>query len=178
MDNDNKNNGSRFGSRFRSGSENQTFADRLKKRRNDFDLTQKKLAEILGIDEGTIQNYEKDKLPKGDYLILLAKELKCTTGWLLAGEGEGPDSPEGKPDPVVYNKVKGDGAFIEKGFRERYEELVIENYRLKKRIAELEETKKFARVIVNIMAKAKPPEGVVERRACATQIHKILNGMT
>lgn len=101
--------GSRFGSRFHELSGNQFFGQRLKNRRELFGYSQVELAKKIGANKSTIQNYESGSLPKGDYLILLAKELKCTAGWLLAGEGPGPDQPE---SASIYKVETRDGLHI------------------------------------------------------------------
>lgn len=88
---------------------NQKFGSRLKDRRELFSLSQVELAEKIGANKSTIQNYEKGDSPSGKYLALLAKELKCMTGWLLMGEGTEPDPPIGDKAPKtapVYNKVE------------------------------------------------------------------------
>ena len=54
-------------------------------------------------------------------MILLAKELECTTGWLLAGEGPEPGPPrahgiegdQGDKTVPIYNKVRDAGKIAE-----------------------------------------------------------------
>lgn len=87
--------GSDFGSSFQNESWNLKFGARLKKRRENLGISQVGLAKKIGSNKSTIQNYEAGSSPKGDFLVLIAKELKCTTGWLLMGEG-----PEPEPAPL------------------------------------------------------------------------------
>lgn len=48
----------------------------------------KQLAELLGAATSTVQNYESGSLPNGEMLVRLSNILKCSTDWLLLGEGE------------------------------------------------------------------------------------------
>jgi len=103
MDNNNEIKSSHFGSHFDDRTANQDFAQNLSKRRKALGYTQGDLAQKTGIGLKTIQNYESGDLPKGDYLVLLAKELKCTVGWLFDGDGPEPEPTNGP----LYNKDKG-----------------------------------------------------------------------
>ena len=105
--------GSGFGSGLEASSRNQIFAKKLKERRELFGLTQVELAEKIGSNKGTIQNYESGSLPKGDYAIALANILECSLDWLLMDKGPEPESPGkekqiDKPEPL-YNKVEVPG---------------------------------------------------------------------
>ncbi len=99
-----QNSGSAVGSGQNGNLRNQKFAIRLKNRREEIGLTQKELAKKIGADKNTIQNYEAGGYPKGDYSILLAKELRCTLDWLLMGEGPVPES-------VINDTVKVSDVF-------------------------------------------------------------------
>ena len=62
------------------------FNDRLKSKRNDFGLSQKELANIIGVSVTTIQKYESGQtVPKGPHLVSLAKALECSIDWLMTG---------------------------------------------------------------------------------------------
>ncbi len=62
---------------------------RLKLLRKVLGLTQRELAQVLGVSEMTIRRYESDKFqPDADVLAKLAKEFNVNLHWLLTGEGE------------------------------------------------------------------------------------------
>jgi len=85
---------------------NQIFAKNFTKRFKELGLKQKKLAAEMGINESSIRNWKKGAIPKGDYLIILAKHLKCSLDWLLNDEGPEPGAPGQKTDhdkpPPIY----------------------------------------------------------------------------
>jgi len=89
---------------------NQIFAKKLKERRELFGFTQVELAEKIGSNKGTIQNYESGSLPKGDYAIALAEVLECSLDWLLMDKGSPPGMKKqvDKTEPL-YNKVETPG---------------------------------------------------------------------
>ena len=62
------------------------FGLSVKGERGKLGLTQVQLAEKIGVSKTTIQNYESGKIPKGTYLFLLSRTLKCSIGWLLVFE--------------------------------------------------------------------------------------------
>ena len=65
----------------------ETFAERLKRIRNQRNYTQEKLAKITGISVQTIRNYEQRKNEQiAVYLLDLAKALDVTPEYLLLGE--------------------------------------------------------------------------------------------
>jgi transcriptional regulator with XRE-family HTH domain len=105
--------GSGSGSGLKASSRNQIFAKKLKERRELFGFTQVELAEKIGSNKGTIQNYESGSLPKGDYVITLAEVLECSLDWLLMDKGLKPEPPDkekqvGETEPL-YNKVETPG---------------------------------------------------------------------
>lgn len=67
----------------------QNFSLRLKKRRKALDVSQKKLADSVGVSTKTIQKYEYGDIPKGDNLVSLAWALNCSVDWLLVGDEPG-----------------------------------------------------------------------------------------
>lgn len=61
-----------------------TFADRLKKNRKKANLTQKKIAELIGISQGSYANWENGKRePSLENVVKLSKILGTTTDELL-----------------------------------------------------------------------------------------------
>ena len=60
------------------------FTERLKEQRKKNNLTQKKLADILGVSQGSYANWENGKRePNFETLLKLALELNTTTSYLL-----------------------------------------------------------------------------------------------
>lgn len=64
------------------------FPERLRKARRDKDLSQKQLAEQIGVSTTTLTNYEtgKSKLPCADTLFSLANSLDVSIDWLLGND--------------------------------------------------------------------------------------------
>lgn len=64
-----------------------TFGGRLKQARARKQLTQSRVAELLGIDFTTISKYENDRSqPDYDTLLRLAGLYEVSVDWLLTGE--------------------------------------------------------------------------------------------
>lgn len=61
------------------------FAGRLKEIRMGLGISQKELAQKVGVSLTTIQNYEAGQFPKGEHLLSLASALSYSTDWLLTG---------------------------------------------------------------------------------------------
>lgn len=60
------------------------FSKRLKELRQKNNLTQKELADILGVFQGSYANWENGKRePSFEKLLLLAEHLDTTTDYLL-----------------------------------------------------------------------------------------------
>jgi phage repressor protein C with HTH and peptisase S24 domain len=87
------------------------FGERLKGLREELGLTQPYLAGKVGVSLGSVQNYERGKLPLGEHLVNLAAALGCSIDWLLTGEGpinrtgEGTVSQPCDSDLVMVPKV-------------------------------------------------------------------------
>ena len=65
-----------------------TINERLKELRVENGLTQKQLADALGVGQTTIAAHEKDHMPKLDSLLAYADFFECTLDY-LAGREEG-----------------------------------------------------------------------------------------
>lgn len=63
-----------------------SIANRIKNRRETLGATQRELAKKATVSYASIQAYERGQMPKGDYLLAIARALNCTTDWLLTGE--------------------------------------------------------------------------------------------
>lgn len=71
-----------------------TFGDRLAGARDAAGLSQKGLADKLGVKQSVIANWEQDiKEPRANRLQMLSGLLGVSLTWLLTGEGEGPEEP-------------------------------------------------------------------------------------
>ena len=71
-----------------------TFGDRLAAAREQSGLTQKTLAQRLGVKTAVIAAWEDDvKEPRANRLSMLAGLLNVSMMWLINGEGEGIDAP-------------------------------------------------------------------------------------
>jgi phage repressor protein C with HTH and peptisase S24 domain len=81
--------GFNLGFGFRGGSCNlSSFGERLKFLREKRGLTQPELAQNISVSIGSIQNFERGKVPLGETVAKLAITLGCSTDWLLLGESE------------------------------------------------------------------------------------------
>lgn len=110
-----------------------TFGDRLAAAREAAGMAQKDLAKRLGVKVKTLSAWENDLTePRANRLQLMSGLLNVSLGWLLTGEGEGVQPPEGEgtlaPDAqallLELREVRGDIsdatkrlARLEKAFR-------------------------------------------------------------
>ncbi|MBU2992805.1 helix-turn-helix transcriptional regulator [Octadecabacter sp. 1_MG-2023] len=75
--------------------ETATFGDRLAAAREAAKLSQKGLAQRVGVKNSTMRNWENDlSEPRANRLSILAGILGVSLSWLLTGEGEGVEAPE------------------------------------------------------------------------------------
>lgn len=72
------------------GEETATFGDRLAAAREGAGLSQKELAQRVGVKTGTLRDWEDDlSEPRANRLSIFAGILGVSLSWLLTGEGEG-----------------------------------------------------------------------------------------
>ncbi|MBJ7539094.1 helix-turn-helix domain-containing protein [Marinomonas sp. C1424] len=62
-----------------------TIADRIKQKRIEQELTQAKLAKLVGISQQALQKIEDGSTQKPRDLVEIASALKCTAEWLKSG---------------------------------------------------------------------------------------------
>lgn len=76
---------------------NWTLGERLRKAREDMDVTQKELAALIGISDGTVQNYEGDKIerPKGIVIREWARVTGVPLWWLWGSDAPTPAHSSG-----------------------------------------------------------------------------------
>jgi transcriptional regulator with XRE-family HTH domain len=68
---------------------NKNIAERLKLVRKSLKLTQKQLADIIGISQGFYANIEKSRYKiDHEHIIQLSNNFNINPTWLLTGEGE------------------------------------------------------------------------------------------
>lgn len=83
------------------GEDIATFGDRLAAARDVARLSQKDLAQRVGIKTSTLRNWEDDlSEPRANRLSILAGILGVSLSWLLTGEGEGVVVPD-EDEPVA-----------------------------------------------------------------------------
>lgn len=81
-----------------------TFGARLKKARNNKQLTQHQVAKILGLNFTTISKYENDKSqPDNDILQRLAHLYEVSIDWLLTGDFAASAEVRGSGSKVVFD---------------------------------------------------------------------------
>jgi HTH-type transcriptional regulator, cell division transcriptional repressor len=86
-----------------------TFGDRLAAAREAADLSQRGLAERLGVQLTTLQAWEDDQSePRGNRLQMLAGMLGVPLVWLLTGDGQGVTEPDRRPSPERADQALGD----------------------------------------------------------------------
>lgn len=74
-----------------------TFGDRLAAAREAAGMNQKELAKRLGVKVKTLSAWENDVTePRANRLQLISGLLNVSLGWLLTGEGEGVEAPDGE----------------------------------------------------------------------------------
>lgn len=72
------------------------IGDRLKRRRKELKLTQKQIANAVGVSAGSVTQWELEYTsPKGENLIALSKVLQCSPDWLLSGSKNKSATPKG-----------------------------------------------------------------------------------
>ncbi|WP_370737990.1 helix-turn-helix domain-containing protein [Octadecabacter ascidiaceicola] len=75
--------------------ETATFGDRLAAAREEARLSQKELAQRVGIKTSTLRNWEEDlSEPRANRLSILSGILGVSLRWLLTAEGEGLLAPD------------------------------------------------------------------------------------
>lgn len=90
--------------------------NRIKEIRKVNNLTQTKMAEVLGISLSNIQSYETGRRTPSDAVIqLLCNKFNVNETWLLTGNGEmsAPMTDEQRIGQILANYIKDDNFFLE-----------------------------------------------------------------
>ena len=84
------------------------FSQRLKDARNKKQLTQKQLANKIGVSATTLTNYEtnKSKVPGADVLISLSEVLDVSIDWLLGNDKSNIESTKTDVNNISGNDIK------------------------------------------------------------------------
>ncbi|HCR4029691.1 helix-turn-helix domain-containing protein [Morganella morganii] len=61
------------------------LSERVKARRVELNLTQSKLASMVGLKQQSIQQIESGIVKRPRFIIEIAKALKCDPDWLING---------------------------------------------------------------------------------------------
>jgi len=76
-----------------------TFGDRLAGAREAAGMTQKDMAQRLGVKLKTLKSWEDDlSEPRANKLSMISGLLNVSLPWLLSGQGDGPDGPDAEGD--------------------------------------------------------------------------------
>lgn len=76
-------------------NETATFGDRLAAARDAAGLSQKQLAQHLGVKLGSLRGWEDDlNEPRANKLAMMSGILGVSLTWMLTGQGEGLASPD------------------------------------------------------------------------------------
>lgn len=128
-----------------------SFGDRVYNLRKKNRLTQMELAKKIGSSKGTIQNYEANTLPKGEYAINLAEVFQCSIDWLLTGKNSAPIYKS----KDLKNEVPGQDSPSQNDNL-----IVIEHQDIIRRFKDPEKAKEFNEFLVEI--EGDDPEGYDE----------------
>lgn len=75
-----------------------TLGDRIAGAREAAGLTPAQLARSLGVRQSTVAAWEDDRAePRANRLQMAAGVMNVSVGWLLTGQGDGPDGPTVAP---------------------------------------------------------------------------------
>lgn len=117
--------------------------------RNKLGLSQIQLAKKIGASHGSIQNYESNSLPKGEYAIKLAEVFNCSIDWLLTGNDnnyKNPRSAHEDQSPPSEKKIKDDAESLNSNITK----VIIEHIDTIKRFKNPERAKKINDDLVEI----------------------------
>jgi transcriptional regulator with XRE-family HTH domain len=77
-------------------------AERIKNIVETSGLTQRELADALGISQPAVSQYLRGRMPQADVLYRLAKLGNCTMEWLLTGEQSSEEYAKVKESATPY----------------------------------------------------------------------------
>lgn len=109
-----------------------TFGDRLEAARRNAGLTQRQLAERLGVRDTTLAAWEADRQePRGNRVQMIAGMLNVSLMWLLTGEGDGLSAPQDEGGMSAEAKAAfADLARLQQQLQDISREMAMAQFRL------------------------------------------------
>lgn len=110
-----------------------TFGDRMVGAREALGLGQAELARRLGVRRRTIAAWEDDRSePRANRLQMLAGVLNVSIMWLLTGEGDGLDAPDGDAMPADLRQALSELRVLQVEMARMAERMALLEKRLRK----------------------------------------------
>lgn len=86
--------------------ESSTFGDRLVLARDALGLSQKQLADRLGVKLKTLRHWEEDRAePRANKLVMLAGMLNVSIVWLMSGDGNLPEFADSVTETTLMDAI-------------------------------------------------------------------------
>lgn len=85
----------------------ESIAERIKEKRKKLNMSQRELAELVGIKQQSIHQIESGLTKKPRFLFEIALALNCEIGWLLTGISIRSTVVEPKIKDQVHNLTEG-----------------------------------------------------------------------
>lgn len=82
------------------------FPNRFRDLVENSGYSQKDLAMVLGISEGSIVNYKRDRIPKAEELLAISDHFGVSIQWLLTGQGDNPPPAARSQEPAGLKQAK------------------------------------------------------------------------
>ena len=115
-----------------------TLGDRLEAARKAAGLTQRQLAQRLGVRDTTLAAWEADKQePRGNRMQMIAGMLNVSLMWLLTGEGDGLNAPTtGEAVPFDAREALADLARLQQQMQDISADMATAQVRLETHLRE------------------------------------------
>jgi transcriptional regulator with XRE-family HTH domain len=83
------------------------FSERFRDLTDGSGRTQRELADGMGISEASLVNYRRDRTPKAEELLRIARYFSVTIEWLLTGDDDRqPKTPDGWKQRAIAAEAK------------------------------------------------------------------------
>lgn len=104
------------------------FGTRLKRARKLKHITQRELADLLGVEQSAISNYETNfRLPAASALMEIANNLDVSVSYLLGGEPLGDKTLDGEPDIDSFDSMAASNLVYSRMDLKRFQAEFLEN---------------------------------------------------
>lgn len=115
-----------------------TLGDRLEAARKAAGLTQRQLAQRLGVRDTTLAAWEADKQePRGNRMQMIAGMLNVSLMWLMTGNGDGLDAPStGAEVPFDAREALADLARLHQQMQDISRNMATAQFRLETHLRE------------------------------------------